>query len=48
MREPDGKMWKVMSLIIEMPRGHIKMEFEWEDSSRWDPYLKYRQPGENW
>ena len=48
MQQPDGKLWKVMLMIIEMPRGHIKTEFEREDSSRWDPYLKFRQPGENW
>lgn len=48
MRGPDGKMWKVMLMTIEMPRGHIKTEFEWEDSARWDPDPKYRQPGENW
>ena len=48
MRGPDGKMWKVMLMVIEMPRGHIKTEFEWEDSARWDPDPKYRQPSQNW
>jgi len=48
MREPDGKLWKVMLMTIEMPRGHIKTEFEWEDSARWYPYPKYRQPSQNW
>ena len=28
---------KVMRLTVDMP-----------DNSRWDPELKYRQPGENW
>jgi len=48
MRGPDGKMWKVMLMTIEMPRGHIKTEFEWENSARWDPDPKYRQPSQNW
>ena len=35
-------------MTIEMPRGHIKTEFEWEDSARWDPDPKCCQPSQNW
>lgn len=48
MRQPDGKLWKVVLMTIEVPGGHVRTEFEWDDPSRWDLDMKYRQPGLDW